>query len=115
MDEITTQHAYAAAHLLPIWERWTDGNLAMRRALACDSADPLTQEERRNILFQNQCRFQGRGDSPANMAAMLAAQACQYALLSYPIEMVEQVGAEAMRWHETATSRAGSMLAGRLP
>ncbi len=60
---------YAYLRLPPIWERWTDGNLAMRRALECDSADPVTHEERRNILFHTQCRFQGRGDSPANMAA----------------------------------------------
>jgi hypothetical protein len=114
-NERADQLVYAYEHLLPIWERWTDGNLAMRRAIECDSADPPTHEERRNILFQTQCRFQCRGDSPANMAAMLAAQACQYALLGYPIEMVEQVGAEAIRWHEAATTRAGSMLAERMP
>jgi hypothetical protein len=96
------QITYAYTHLLPIWERWTDGNLAMRRALECESADPLTHEERRNILFQTQIRLAGRGDSAPNMAAMLAAQACQYALLGYPLAMVEQVAAVAVRWHQQA-------------
>ena len=103
----TTKSPTRLSVLLPVWERWTDGNLAMRRALECDSADPLTHEERRNILFQTQCQFQGRGETPANMAAMLAAQACQYALLSYPLAMVEQVGGEAIRWHEAACAELG--------
>ncbi len=101
-EHSSEQCAYAYEHLLPIWERWTDGNLAMRRALESDSADPLTHGERRNILFETQCRFQGSGDSPAYMAAMLAAHACQYALLGYPLAMVVQVRAEAVSWHRAA-------------
>jgi hypothetical protein len=101
-EDRAAQRAYAYEYLLPIWERWTDGNLAMRRALDCESADLSTHEERRNILFQAQCLFQGRGDSPANMAAMLAAQACMYALLGYPLAMVEQVGTEAIVAHRIA-------------
>ncbi len=101
-EDRSSQIVCVCDYLLPIWERWTDGNLAMRRALECESADPLTHEERRNILFQTQSRFQGIGESPANMAAMLAAQACQYALLGYPLAMVVQVSTEALRWHEQA-------------
>jgi hypothetical protein len=101
-EDRAAQRAYAYEHLLPIWERWTDGNPAMRRALDCESADPSTHEERRNILFQAQCLFQGRGDSPANMAAMLAAQAAMYALLGYPLAMVVQVAGEAVKAHTVA-------------
>jgi len=54
------QLVYVREHLLPIWERWTDGNLAVRRALECDSADLASHEERCNILFQTQLKFQGR-------------------------------------------------------
>ena len=102
----SAQVTYAHTHMLPIWERWTDGNLAMRRALECKSADPASHEERYNILFEAQCRFQGRGDSPANVAAMVAAQACQYALLNYPIEMVRQIGAVAEDHHAKALAEA---------
>ena len=69
---------YCREVLLPIWERWTDGNLAMRRALDCESADPLTHEEYRNRLFQAQQVFHGRGETPDNLAASIAAQAVQY-------------------------------------
>jgi hypothetical protein len=96
-EDRAAQRAYAYEYLLPIWERWTDGNPAMRRALDCESADPSTHEERRNTLFQAQCLFHGRGDSPTNRAAMLAAQACMYALLGYPLAMVEQVAGEAIK------------------
>jgi hypothetical protein len=81
--------AYCRSVLLPIWERWTDGNLAMRRALDCQSADPLTHEDR---LFAAQQAFYGRGETPDNRAAGIAAQATQYALLDYPVAMVRQVG-----------------------
>jgi hypothetical protein len=27
---------------MEIWERWTDSNLAMRRLLECESANPLS-------------------------------------------------------------------------
>jgi hypothetical protein len=96
-------NAYCLQHMLPIWERWTDGNLAMRRALECESADSHTHEERRNTLFQTQLKFEGHGDSAPNLAAMLAAQACQYALLGYPLAMVEQVGAAAIAAHVRAS------------
>ena len=59
--------------LLPIRERWTDGNLAMRRALDCESADPLTHEAHRNRLFAAQQGSHGRGKTPDNIAASIAA------------------------------------------
>jgi hypothetical protein len=102
-EDRAAQCAYAYEHLLPIWERWTDGNLAMRRALECESADSHTHEERRNILFQIQLRLGGRGDSAPTMAALLSAEACQYALLGYPLAMVEQVGSAAITAHTRAS------------
>lgn len=87
----------------------------MRRALECESTDPLTHEERRNIVFQAQCRFHGRGDSPANMTTLIAAHACQYALHGYRLAMVEQLAGEAIRWHSAAMSNLESMRAERTP
>ena len=98
--------AYCRAVLLPIWERWTDGNPAMQRALDCESADPLTHEEYRNRLFAAQQGFAGRGETPDNLAASIAAQAVQFALLGYPPAMVEQVGARAEEAHEIALRQA---------
>ena len=93
---------YCREVLLPIWERWTDGNLAMRRALDCQSADPLTHEAYRNRLFAAQQGFAGRGETPDNLAAGIAAQAVQFALLGYPAAMVKQVGAKAEEAHALA-------------
>ena len=44
---------YCRGVLLPIWERWSDGDPSMRRALDCQSAKmPLqSREEQRNRLF----------------------------------------------------------------
>ena len=97
---------YCRSVLLPIWERWTDGNLAMRRALDCESADPLTHEECRNRLFAAQQGFHGRGKTPDNLAAGIAAQAVLFALVGYPPEMVEQVGAKGVEVHEFALRHA---------
>ena len=100
----TAQIAYAQAHLLEIWERWTDGNAAMRRALECDSADPASHEELRTRLFATQQQFWGRGDVPSNLAPKQAAEACQFALLGYPLAMVEQTGGRAEAAHREALS-----------
>jgi xanthine/CO dehydrogenase XdhC/CoxF family maturation factor len=77
----------------------------MRRALDCESADPLTHEAHRNRLFAAQQGFHGRGKTPDNIAASIAAQAVQFALLGYPAAMVEQVGAKAEEAHELAQQR----------
>ena len=58
------------------------------------------------MLFQTWSRFFGLGDSAANMAALVTAQACQYALLGYPLAMAKQVAGEATRWHWEATTIA---------
>ena len=101
-DARTAQVAYARDRLLPIWELWTDGNPAMRRALECEGADPLTHEEQRNRPFATQQLFWGRGEAPSNVAPKLAAEACQFALLGYPLAMVEQIGARAEAAHSEA-------------
>jgi hypothetical protein len=93
---------YCRSVLLPIWERWSDGNVVMRRALDCRSADPLSHEECRNRLFAAQQAFHGRGETPDNLAAGIAAQAVQYALLGYPVGMVRQVGEAAEEAHQHA-------------
>ena len=93
---------YCRGVLLPIWERWSDGDPSMRRALGCQSADPLTREEQRNRLFAAAQGFHGRGESPANIAAKMAAEATLFALMGYPVELVQQLGARAEAAHQEA-------------
>jgi hypothetical protein len=40
LDRGRDEHTALCQTLLVIWERWTDGNLAMRGMLECESADP---------------------------------------------------------------------------
>jgi hypothetical protein len=94
--------SYCYTVLLPIWERWTDGDPAMRRALECQSADPLTREEQRNRLFATAQRFHGRGEWRSNMAAKLAAEAALFALMGYPEALVRQLGNRAEAAHQQA-------------
>jgi hypothetical protein len=98
---------YCHTVLLPVWERWTDGNPAMRWALDCASADPASHEEQRNRLFAAAQRFHGRSVSPANRAAKLAAEATLFALMGYPEALVQQLGARA----ETAQEQALTVVA----
>ena len=94
--------AYCREVLLPIWERWTRGDPAMRRALENHNADPVTHEKLCDALFQAQSKLQARTRVPAYRAAVLAAQACQYALLGYPRAIIVQVANEALEAHAAA-------------
>lgn len=63
-----------------VWRAHAPGLRLMERR----SAD---HEAARNRLFQAQQAFHGRGKTPDNLAAGIAAQAAQYALLGYPVAM----------------------------
>jgi hypothetical protein len=100
---------YCRITLLPIWERWADGDRSMRRAPECTSADPLTHEEQRNRLFATMQQFHGRGESPANMAAKMAAEATLFALMGYPEVLVRQLGSRAEAAHKLALAVVASL------
>ena len=58
---------YCYRVLVPIWERCTDGNPSMRRALDCANADPRTHQERCYALMAVILQLlasQGRWASP---------------------------------------------------
>jgi hypothetical protein len=74
----------------------------MRRALDCESVDPASHEEQRNRLFASAQQSHGRGESPANMAAKLAAEATLFALMDYPEAQVRQLGNRAEAAHQQA-------------
>ncbi|MDB5075583.1 MAG: hypothetical protein JWO42_1762, partial [Chloroflexi bacterium] len=64
MDNDADQLAYCHEHMLPIWERWTDGNQAVRRFLECTSADPVTHEEMLQQLLDTSIAISRYGDTP---------------------------------------------------
>jgi hypothetical protein len=100
--------SYCWAVLLPIWKRWADGDPSMRHALEYQSADPASHEEQRNRLFATAQRFHGRGESPSNMAAKIAAEAVLFALMGYPEALVRQLGASAEAAHQQALTWAAT-------
>jgi hypothetical protein len=87
------QHAYCLAHIVPLWERWTDGNLAARRLLECTSVDPDSHEERFQMMMTTTRELCTRRASPSIEAALLAAAACVNAYSGVPTERF------AMAWH----------------
>jgi hypothetical protein len=68
--------------LLLIWERWTDGNLAMRRMLECESADPRSHEERRRILMEAITQLMVRSPEDARSRAAIHAGLAALAVVS---------------------------------
>ena len=77
--------------------------LVRRRASAgVPERRPASHEEHRNRLFATQQWFWGRGEVPSNVAPKPAAEACQFALLGYPLAMVEHIGARAEAAHQEA-------------
>ncbi len=84
-DEREARLRYCRAALLPTWERWTDGNPALRRFLECGSADPASHEERLHILIRTTGDLRRLGcGSPGVRAAILAASACLKAYVGVP-------------------------------
>ena len=66
--------------LLPIWERWTDGQPSLRRALDGASADPHAQAEQRAAVLHVIADLMVEGSTWAESAAMCAAFAALAAL-----------------------------------
>jgi hypothetical protein len=69
MHDQDDQRAYCHEHILPIWERWTDGNLAARRLLECTSADPASHEELFRRLLGTTRELGDRGNDSTVRAA----------------------------------------------
>jgi hypothetical protein len=66
------QIAYCRAHMLPIWEYWTNGNPAVRDLLACGSAD-LALFDRCHRELRTTASQLRKGCRNARVAAALAA------------------------------------------
>lgn len=64
--------------MLAIWERWTDGNPALRHTLDSARADAQMQGERRMAVLRTMARLQARGRSPSVRAAIAAGWAALY-------------------------------------
>jgi hypothetical protein len=84
MHDNAEQRAYCREHMLPIYERWTDGNLAARRLLECASADPASHEELFRRFLDTTRELGVRGNDGSVRAARSAASVCCQAYIGVP-------------------------------
>jgi hypothetical protein len=82
------QRAYCLASIVPLWERWTDGNLAARRLLECMSADPASHEELLRRLLDTTQELGIRGNDSSVRAARTAASVCCQAYIGVPADRI---------------------------
>jgi hypothetical protein len=82
LDRGRDGHTALCQTLLLIWERWTDGNLAMRRMLECESADLRSHEERCRILMEAITQLMVRGSVDASSRAAIHAGLAALAVVS---------------------------------
>ena len=82
--------------ILAIWERWTEGNSALRRAME----DPANTRSRREPLMEVlrvMARLQGYGRTPSVRAAIAAGWAGVYLLRDAPETTLHTAVRRAMR------------------
>jgi hypothetical protein len=105
---LTARLAYCRATLLPIWERRTGGDPALRRLLERPPAGPDRREERLRALRLTTADLRRRGESgPGVAAAILAAWACLKVYLEVPEGEWQQAAQRAL-----AVDRATGALGG---
>jgi hypothetical protein len=86
MHDDGDQFPYCHAHMLPNWERRTDGNPAMRRLIECNSADPHSYNELFTRLVNTAAEIRLQGDVSSVRAALAAADGCCQAYVGVPQE-----------------------------
>jgi hypothetical protein len=96
------QLAYCREHILPIWERWTDGNLAARQLLECDGADPASHVELFGRLMAITHELRARDRDASTEAALAAASVCCDAYIGVPPDRFEAACTRATAAHITA-------------
>jgi hypothetical protein len=104
------ERAHCRSTLLPIWELWTDGDPALRRALEC-LADPASHREvRKRLLARIQYLLALEDDSAGTTAPVRAGWAVLLVLEAAPGELGEgwwRLCAEAEAAHRQALARLG--------
>jgi hypothetical protein len=94
--------AYCRQQLLPIWERWTDGNQTMRRALDCADNGPEHRKDQLNSLTDAAFMLFRSASHPHAAAPLYSAIAVIYALQDYPLHVVIEAGLQAITMNATA-------------
>jgi hypothetical protein len=101
---------YCTQQLLPIWERWTDGNQTMRQALVCASRGPQHHKDQLNSLTDAAFVLFRSASQPHAAAPLYSAIAVIYALQDYPLHVVIEAGLQAITMNATAEEQLESRL-----
>jgi hypothetical protein len=101
------QRGYCLVHIVPLWERWTDGNMAARRLLECGRTDPVRHSERFHRFMSTTCELRTRGGDASTRAALAAAAACCSAYIGVPPDRFEAACTRATAAHITALVEDG--------
>ncbi len=109
MTEHEEQRYHGRDVLLPIWERWTEGNPALGRFLDGTGADPASRVERLHCLVTTTEALRRQGQSAGVRAALLAASACVQGYLALPDERFWTIARAAMQAHQTAEQQVDGM------
>jgi hypothetical protein len=96
------QLAYCLVHIVPIWERWTEGNMAARRLLESANADPASHGELFGRLMATTHALRTRGTDASTEAALAAASVCCDAYIGVPADRFEAACTRATAAHITA-------------
>jgi hypothetical protein len=102
MPENVDQRAYCREHILPIWERWTDGNVAARRLLECESADPASHVALFGRLMATTHEIRTHGRAASTRAAIAAASVCCNAYIGVSPDRFEAACTRALAAHIAA-------------
>jgi hypothetical protein len=90
MPENVDQRASCREHMLPIYERWTDGNSTMRKLLECESMDLAAHERLFWRLLNVTRQLHQQGYDVSALAALRAASVCTHAYIGVPSERFEE-------------------------
>jgi hypothetical protein len=105
VDDRTLVLTYCTQQLLPIWERWTDGNQTMRHALASASEGPQHHRDQLNSLTDAAFLLFRSASQPHAAAPLYSAIAVIYALQDYPLHVVIDAGLQAITMNATAEEK----------
>jgi hypothetical protein len=87
---------YCRNQMLPIWERWTNRDQAMRQCIAAWENPIFAEAMPATALVNAMCRLFRCTKDSANSAALSAAITVIYAIQGHPLDLIVEAGLQAI-------------------
>jgi hypothetical protein len=87
---------YCRNQMLPIWERWTDRNSAMRQCIEVWENPVFPEAMPATALVNAMCRLFRCTKDSSNSAALSAAITVIYAIQGHPLDLIVEAGLQAI-------------------